>query len=262
MVNYVLLPLVLVSAVGIGFVSAIAGIGGGVLVVPFLILVLGIDVKVAVATSLLCVIVTSSSAASVYLKEGLIDIKALANLEPSTALGAIVGAYITLTAPPHLIKLALGTLLMYVSLTMIKSVISKRVTQPVVSEDGTSKLRRLLGALTAFIAGLSSGTLGIGGGVIKVPIMNLILKVPIRAAVATSSLMVGLTASAGELPYLIRGLTDPLLALVISAGILPGAILGAKSMKHLRPKYVKIIFSAILLYVATQLIITSVSRWL
>ena len=137
MVNYVLLPLVLVSAVGIGFVSAIAGIGGGVLIVPFLILVLGIDVKVAVATSLLCVIVTSSSAASVYLREGLIDVKALANLEPSTALGAIVGAYITLTAPPHLIRLALGILLMYVSLTMIKSALGRGVVQSVISEGCT-----------------------------------------------------------------------------------------------------------------------------
>ncbi len=260
MVNYLLLPLALVSAVGIGFLSALVGIGGGVLVVPFLILALGTDVRVAVATSLLCVIVTSSSATSVYLREGLVDVKALANLEPSTALGAIVGAYITLTAPPHLIKLTLSALLVYVSLTMIRSVVSKEVVKSSVSGVKVSKLRRLLGALTAFLAGLLSGTLGIGGGVIKVPIMNLILKVPIRVAVATSSLMVGLTASAGELPYLINGFTDPLLALIISAGILPGATLGAKFMKHLRPKYVKILFSAILIYVSTQLIISSLSR--
>ncbi len=261
MISELLIPLVLVSGVGIGLVSAMAGVGGGVLVIPFLILGLGIDVRVAVATSLLCVVITSSSAASVYLREGLIDVKALSNLEPTTALGAVVGAYITLTLPPHMIKFALGILLLYVSLTMIKSVI-KGVGRGVEGTyGGTTPLRRLVGATLSFLAGLASGTFGIGGGVVKVPIMNLVLRVPMKVAVATSSLMVGLTASAGELPYLIHGLPNPLLALALALGIVPGATLGAKLMGRLRTRYVKLIFSAILLYVSTQLVITSLMRW-
>ncbi len=242
-----------VGAVGIGFVSAIAGIGGGSLMVPFMVLLLNYNVRVAIATSLLCIVVTSSSAASIYLRRGSVDINTALSLEPATALGAIVGAYITLSLPPRLIKASLGALFLYISVTMLKeSVITGGGVRERASPARTG--RKVAGLLLSFIAGLVSGMFGIGGGVIKVPLMALILGLPIKTAVATSSFMVGLTAASGGAVYLIKGVADPLAVVALSLGIIPGATLGAKYMRRIKPRYVRLTFSLILLYAAVRLI--------
>ena len=241
-----------VGALGIGFVSAIAGIGGGSLMVPFMVLALGYDVKVAIATSLLCIVVTSCSAASVYLRRDLVDIKSALLLEPATALGAVVGAFVTLTLPSEAVKGALGFILLYVSVTMLR-----RALTGVSGQDVSPKVmpaRRLLGVAVSFIAGLVSGMFGVGGGVIKVPVLTLVLGLPIKAAVATSSFMVGLTAASGGVVYLAKGFTDPVAVLALAAGIMPGATLGARYMRKLKPRVVRLIFSFILLYASIRLL--------
>jgi len=248
------------GALGIGFVSAIAGIGGGSLMVPFMVLMLDYDVKVAIATSLLCIVVTSSSAASVYLRRGAVDIKTALLLEPTTALGAIVGAYITLTLPVKVVKAALGALLLYVSVTMLRRALW-RVEEA--SADATAvkvlPVRKLLGVLVSFLAGLTSGMFGIGGGVLKVPLMALIMGLPIKIAVATSSFMVGLTAASGGVVYLMRGLTDPISVIALASGIIPGATLGARYMRKLKPRIVRLVFSFILLYASIRLLYSIVA---
>ncbi|RLG84313.1 MAG: sulfite exporter TauE/SafE family protein [Thermoprotei archaeon] len=248
------LVLLFVGAVGIGFVSAITGIGGGSLMVPFMVLIMNYDVKVAIATSLLCIIVTSSSAASVYLRKGLIDIKTALLLEPTTALGAIVGAFITITLPVKVVKGALGLLLSYISITMLRKALKKTSVEDKSGEAKLLPLRKLLGILISFLAGMASGMFGIGGGVIKVPLMTLILGLPIKTAVATSSFMVGLTAASGGIVYLTKGLVDPLSVVAIALGIIPGATLGAKYMRKLKSWIVRLIFSLILLYASIRLL--------
>ncbi len=241
-----------IGAIGIGFVSAIAGIGGGSLMVPFMVLVLNYNVKIAIATSLLSIVVTSSSAASVYLKKGMVDLKAALLLEPITALGAIVGANITLTLPVKMVKGALGMLLLWISIMMLRKAL-KRVSH----EESTVKVlphRKLLAVLASFLAGLTSGMFGIGGGVIKVPLMTLVLGLPIKVAVATSSFMIGLTATSGGIVYLTRGYVDPLSVSALALGIIPGATLGAKFMKKLRPWIIRFVFSFILLYASIRLL--------
>ncbi len=245
--------LIVIGAFGIGFISAIAGIGGGSLLVPFLVLALGYNVKVAIATSLMCIVVTSSSASSEYLRRGLVDMGTALLLEPLTALGAITGAYITLTLPANVLKIALGALFLYISAETIWKALHERKGGVEVPGSVTA-LRKAVGSTLSFMAGLASGVFGIGGGVIKVPIMTYIMKLPIKTAVATSSFMVGLTAASGEIVYLTKNLTDPLTATLLSVGIIPGAILGAKCLKKTKPKYVRIVFGAVLLYASLRLL--------
>ena len=248
------------GALGIGFVSAIAGIGGGSLMVPFMVLLLGYNVRVAIATSLLCIVVTSSSAASVYLRRGLVDVGTALTLEPATAAGAIAGAYVTLMLPPRLIRAALGALFLYVSLTMLRKALQRTTPSPR-APRAVSVGRRAAGIALSFIAGVTSGMFGIGGGVIKVPLMTMVLGMPIKAAVATSSFMVGLTAASGGAVYLVRGIADPLAVIALALGILPGATLGARYMRRVRPRYVRLTFSLILLYAAARLIYSVIGGW-
>lgn len=240
------------SAIGIGFVSAIAGVGGGSLLIPFMVLVLNYNVKVAIATSLLCTIVTSSSATSIYLREELVDLKTALVLEPATALGAIVGAHITLTLPANVVKEVLGLILLYVSISMLRGAFRKTPSRRI--HVNVSSTRRLLGITASFLAGLVSGMFGIAGGVLKVPLMAVILGLPIKIAAATSSFMVGLTAASGEIVYLIKGLVNPLATVVLASGIIPGALIGARYMERLKPWIVKTVFSSILLYASIRLL--------
>ncbi len=245
--------LIIVGAFGVGFISAIAGIGGGSLLVPFLILALGYDVKIAIATSLMCIVVTSSSASSEYLRRGLVDMNTALLLEPLTALGAITGAYVTLSLPANTLKVALGALFLYISAETIWKALHEQKNHAQTPRAVTT-FRKAVSSALSFMAGLTSGIFGIGGGVIKVPIMTYIMKLPIKTAVATSSFMVGLTAASGEIVYLAKGLTDPLTATLLSLGIIPGAIIGAKCLKKTKPRYVKIVFGAVLLYASLRLL--------
>lgn len=247
------LILLFIGAVGIGFVSAITGIGGGSLAVPFMVLVLNYNVKVAIATSLLCIVVTSSSATSVYLKRGIVNLETALLLEPATAIGAIVGAYITLALPVKVVEGALGALLLYVSLTMLRRTF-KKGSEEVKTIIRLRRFKKFIGVIVSFFAGISSGMFGIGGGVLKVPILTLVLGLPIKTAVATSSFMVGLTAASGGVVYLVKGFTDPISVTALALGIIPGATLGAKFMRKLKPWIVTLTFSLVLLYASGRLL--------
>ncbi len=249
------LILLFLGALAIGFISAISGIGGGSLIIPYMILVLGFDVRVAVATSLVAIIVTSSIAASEYLRDNLVDLKTALTLEPITTVGAIIGAIITTSLPPMLIKAGLGFILLYVSISMLLKALKPMKTRKNIKKKikGTTKT---LALLVSFFAGMLSGMFGIGGGVLKVPIMAGLLGLPIKTAVATSSFMVGLTATGGSIVYVSRGITEPLAVTALASGIIPGAYLGARRLEKLRPRTVRLIFALILLYAAIRLIIS------
>jgi len=242
--------LAVAGGLGVGLVSSIAGIGGGSLMVPLMVLVLGVDVKVAVASSLLTIVVTSAFSSSVYLRERLVNLKAALSLEPTTALGAILGANITVSLPSGVVRRILGFGLIAVSIMIILKPLLRAE-----EAEGVGRLRNIhLGAAASFVAGVASGMLGIGGGVLKVPVMNLIMSIPIREAVATSSFMVGLTASSGGIVYLAKGLVDPVLVLGLALGVAPGATIGAKTLKRLKPTYIRLAFSLVLMYAALRLI--------
>jgi len=253
------LLLLFITSLAVGFVSSIVGIGGGSILTPLLTLVFGYDVKVSIATSLLCIVVTSSSASGIYLERGLVNMKVALLLEPTTVLGAIIGAFITITIPSEIIKGILGVLLLYLAMTMIYRAIdtkSKGKEEECTSSSAMSiQLKRGIAAITiSFIAGMLSGMLGIGGGVIKVPLLTLVLGLPLKSAIATSSFMIGLTAAAGSMVYLLKGFIEPFLVVIVASGIMPGAMLGAKTMRRLKPRILSLLLSIVLFYAAFRLL--------
>ncbi len=254
MTSVITLIWLFLGALGIGFVSAISGIGGGSLIVPFMVLVLGFNIKVAVATSLIAIIITSSIASSEYMRENMVDIKTALTLEPITTIGAILGATITASISPQTIKIGLGFILLYVSLSMLYKVINSKNHGQTRSFGKVSKLGKPLALTASFFAGILSGMFGIGGGVLKVPIMTGLLGLPIKTAIATSSFMVGLTATGGSIVYVIHAIPDPAAVTALALGIIPGAYSGAKRLEKLKPRTVRLIFALILLYAAIRLI--------
>lgn len=239
------------GAVCIGFVSAISGIGGGSLIVPFLVLVLNYDIRVAIAISLLCIVISSSSATSIYLRRNLVSLETALLLEPATVLGAIVGANLTLTLPVKIVKCAFGILLLWIAIIMFRRALKSTLHQ---HSARNIPHRRIVAVLISFLAGLLSGMFGIGGGILKVPLMTFILGLPIKTAVATSSFMIGLTATSGGIVYLIKGFVNPVPLVILALGLIPGATLGAKLMRKLKPEIIRLIFSLILLYASLRLI--------
>jgi len=260
--------LLFLGAIGIGFVSSIGGIGGGSLMVPYMILVLGYDARTAIASSLVTIITTSCSAASVYFKKRLINLDVALILTPSTVFGAILGSNLNLSLPITMVKALLGATLIFISfLTLAKPLLFRKA----IVEGGNLKyydeslnryvsyrLKNIpLGVLLSILGGFTSGMFGIGGGVIKVPVMVLVMGIPIKVAVATSSYMIGLTAATGSITYLAKGAVSIESVAALALGIIPGATLGAKAMGKLNPRVVQLIFSMIILYSGLRILISS-----
>ncbi len=258
--------LLFMGALGIGFASAIGGIGGGSLMVPYMVLILKYNVRTAIASSLMTIIATSCSASSIYFEKKLVNIDIALILIPTTVLGAIIGSYTNLSLPQSIVKKMLGLVLIIIAfMILIKPLLFREATI-----KGTANYKyfdeslgkyivygarnRTLAAILAIISGVMSGMFGIGGGVIMVPIMALIMGIPIKVAVATSSFIIGLNAATGSITYLAKGITHLEVVTALILGIIPGAILGAKTMSKLKPRAVQIAFSIIIAYSGIKLI--------
>ena len=268
------LLVVMMAGIMAGFIGALMGLGGGVVMVPTLTAVLGVDVKEAVATSSLCVIATSIAGAARYVKQGITNIKLALFLNTTTVAGAVTGALLAVIAPRTLLYLALSAVLAYLSASQV--ITGKREEEKIErgefagpEEDKLAKLlglsdsyydaaskvevqyrvrRTPLGLAVSYLAGMASGLLGIGGGVLKVPIMNQLMNVPIKASIGTSKFMIGVTASASATVYFMRGLVNTLLAAPLALGVILGATLGAQIMNRIRVKHLKTLFGGILVY--------------
>lgn len=267
------LALAFLGSVAAGSLGAVTGVGGGILIVPLLNQVLGVGIKQAIGTSLASVIATSSIGSSVYLRKSITNIRLALFLEPTAILGSIAGAMLVGVLEPVLLKRAFGVTLLYACITMVRGGKVVEANEIPESEYGRSRLdgryldehlnrvvcyrpvRRLAGALLNAIAGLVSGMLGLGGGVVKVPVMNLVMKVPIKAASATSNFMIGFTAASGTLVHQLRGYVLPVDVAVVVAGIYIGSYYGARYMMRLDPRKVRFLFSAILFVTALRMLL-------
>ncbi|MCI0331171.1 MAG: sulfite exporter TauE/SafE family protein [candidate division Zixibacteria bacterium] len=238
--------------VGVGIFSAYLGLGGGLLVVPFLTLVLNLPAKVAVGTSLLTVITTSTGAAQEYLKSGRADVRLGIVLELFTTTGALAGGLAAVLLSEKSVFAAFGLLLVVVAFQMLRS-----------KERADFNERASIGAYrnwgwgagVSSLAGVLSGVLGVGGGVLKIPAMNLIMKVPLAVAFATSNLMIGVTATAGALVYFSRGDIDLPTAAPLVLGTALGAFLGAKTVHRVPTRWLRLAFVFVLLLVAFKMLL-------
>jgi uncharacterized membrane protein YfcA len=245
-----------------GLFGSLLGLGGGVLIIPLLTLVFGVPMKEAIGTSLICVIATSSGAASLYVRKHFADIRLAMTLELATTIGAIVGGLVAGIIKPEILTILFSVLLFYIALSMIRK---RPVEDPAKggeenlegnsSAQGEYQITNFpFGMGASFFAGNVSGLLGVGGGVIKVPAMYLMMGVPLRIAVATSNFMIGVTATAGAFVYYARGEVDLLVTGATMIGVFFGALVGSRILHLIKMEHLKKAFIIVLLYLSVEML--------
>ena len=257
-----------------GFIGALFGLGGGILIIPFLTLVEGIPAPLAIGASIVSVVATSSSSAATYVRDHLTNIRLGIFLELGAVAGAITGAFVAIFVPASALFILFGILLLYATVVIVRA---RKLDVPTgVVPDRTARALALGGEyedqslhevlkyevtrtpltlLITYFAGVVSGLLGIGGGLIKVPTMNLVSKVPIKVASATSNFMIGVTAAASSSVYLLRGDVHPLLAGPLIVGVAAGAIIGTRVLKITPPIRVKVALAVLLASISILMIL-------
>ncbi|MFN6488043.1 MULTISPECIES: sulfite exporter TauE/SafE family protein [unclassified Nostoc] len=253
-----------------GFLGALTGLGGGVVIVPFLSVVCGVDLHYAIGASLVSVIATSSGAASAYVKEGYTNIRLEMFLEIATTFGAVAGAVVAAKISTGAIAIVFGIVLLY-SAYLSRKPYSENIdnlppdplatrlklnsTYPTSTGEQSYNVRGVpFGFGLMFIAGVLSGLLGIGSGALKVLAMDQIMHIPFKVSTTTSNFMIGVTAAASAGIYLNRGYIDPGLAMPVMLGVLCGAVLGARVLVRARVQLLRNIFSGVILVLALEMI--------
>src|SRR5262245_35608466 len=257
---------IFVAGVFAGGLGSLLGLAGGVFLVPFLTLVLKFSFPVAAAISLTTVIATSSSVSAARSREQVINLRLGMLLEVATAGGSLLGGITAHFIDPRHLQQLFGVTMAAIAVTMMtrlnrRNVILDPAASPgklggrfVEEESGCVvcyRVKRLPLALAAsFVAGNISSLLGIGGGVIKVPVLNAWCGVPLRAAAATSAFMIGVTATPGAIIYYGRGQLVPALAAAAVLGVQAGSWHALELASKVRAKWLKLLMAIVLIAVA------------
>jgi uncharacterized protein len=269
--------MLLIVGLTAGALGALVGIGGGIIVVPALALGFGYDIRIAVATSLLAVVATSVTAGIGYAREGLTNVRLGLTLETATTVGGVVGGLVAVSVAPSVIAGVFSVVMIGVAVLMWRHVDIGPSATPISGPrpaSGTSGRLALsgryfdraehewvdyepgrlgIGMSLSSIAGLLSGLLGVGGGFLKVPAMTIAMRVPTKAAAATSNFMVGITAVASLFIYLTRGFVEPNLVVPVVTGIIVGALIASRLANRVEGVHVQRVLAVILVLVAVQM---------
>ncbi len=268
----------LLAGVVAGFVGAMSGLGGGVVIVPALTLLFGIPLQYAAGASLVSTIATSSGAASAYVKDKLANIKIGMSLEIATTLGAIAGSLLAAYIYAHGIRQYLFILFGVVLILSLYPTFKeyKKTRRTRMNKDWTTDFFQLsgsyydkakkrvikysgcrwwLGEAIGGAGGLMSGLLGIGGGVLKVMGMNKGMKLPMKVTTATSNFMIGVTAATSSAIYWALGYIQPFIVAPVVIGILLGSYFGSKVLQKTEGKTVRLIFLVMLCLIGIEMIL-------
>ena len=258
-----------------GLVGAMSGMGGGIILIPALTL-LGVDIKHAIAISILSVLATSSGSASAYVRDHITNLKVGMFLEMFTIVGALAGAAITLASSPKPLYILFGVVLLGSWVALFTAEHQSWHTGPQDSITRWLELegsyfdkslqqsvhyrarRAYLGAPMMFGAGMIAGLLGIGAGAVKVLIHDLVMGLPTKVSTTTSNLIIGVTALAGTSVYLAAGMINPGLAAPVILGVVVGAFLGTRLLVRMSNKAVRRLFLIVLILLATEMIVRGI----
>lgn len=268
-----LLPMVATIFAGsllAGFLGALTGLGGGVVIVPLLTLGFGIDLRDAIGVSLISVIATSSGAAAAYVREGYTNVRIGMTLELGTTFGALFGAVLAAYIGKGFLGVLFGVILMVSAYLSMRGRQAEEYLGPM---DRASAFLRLNGTYPSaegprpynvvnvipgiflmFGAGLLSALLGIGSGSIKVLAMDQIMRIPFKVSTTTSNFMIGVTAAASAGIYLSRGYVEPSLAMPVTLGVLGGSLAGAKVLIGAKVSLLRKVFSIVICIIGLQMI--------
>jgi uncharacterized membrane protein YfcA len=269
-----LTPLVFSISALAGFLGALTGLGGGVVITPALTLLLGIDIRYAIGASLVSVIATSSGAAAAFVKEGYSNIRIGMFLEIATTLGALAGALVAAHTPTSALAVIFGMVLLHAAWQSHRgghAGRSEEASDPLAvrlklegsypTQDGPQRyhVRSVkTGFSLMFGAGALSGLLGIGSGALKVIAMDQAMRIPFKVSTTTSNFMIGVTAAASAGIYLGRGYIDPALAMPVMLGVLLGATLGARQLIGARTRVLRLVFGVVVAIMAVEMIVNGI----
>lgn len=256
-------------AVFAGFLGALTGLGGGVVLTPALTALLGVDIRYAIGASLVSVIATSSGAASAYVREGYSNIRIGMFLEIATTAGAICGAFLAVRISTSALAVLFGAVLLYSAWLSSR----RQSDAPPARTDALAGKLRLnswfptqagpqpyrvgrvkTGFTMMFGAGVVSGLLGIGSGALKVLAMDKAMRIPFKVSTTTSNFMIGVTAAASAGVYLHRGYIDPALAMPVMLGVLAGSFLGARRLAGAKVRVLRLVFGGVVAALAIEMI--------
>jgi len=270
--------LLLVLATAAGFLGSLAGLGGGVVIVPILVILFRIPFVIAVGASAISVLATSTTAGAAYVHDHLTDVRIGMFLEIATVPGALAGAALTV----YLSRLDLDPILLITLGVVLLATVpgsflhrSEEVPEGVVPDRtsrwlhlaGTyfdrrlrrwvtyraAKTRQALGVM--FSAGLVAGMFGIGSGVLKVLALDRALRLPMKISTATSNFMIGVTAAAGASVLLTAGYINPVIVAPVALGTTAGSFLGSRILPGLSNRLIRDVFLVILVVLAIELIL-------
>lgn len=267
--------ILLFTSIIAGFLGSLLGLGGGIIVIPVLTLLFQVNIRYAIAASLISIVATSSGAAAGYLKDHFTNLRVAVFLEIGTVTGAITGFLIARKIQSSLLFFFFGIFLLFSALTMLR----KRGEQISTTDHPWSrtlgfassfpntkgesvyyKVQNVpLGLLTMFFAGVLSSVLGIGAGILKVLAMDGAMKLPMKVSSATSNFMIGVTAAASAGAYLLQGDVRPEIAAPVSVGIIVGSWAGSRLMVNLPSNLIRKIFVVVLAVISLQMIYKGLS---
>jgi uncharacterized membrane protein YfcA len=255
-----------------GALGALLGLGGGIIIVPALTLLLGLDIRYAIGASIVSVIATSSGAAAAYVREHLTNLRVGMFLELATTSGALTGAYLAGVIAGRWLFIIFGVVLAASAVEMLRQRHGVRGVPP---RDAWADRLRLhaafydparsevtdyrvthtkIGLGLMYVAGAVSGLLGIGSGVLKVPAMDLAMRMPLKASTATSNFMIGVTAAASAGVYFARGDMVPFVAGPVAVGVLVGAFGGSRLLGQIHSRVIRILFVIVLWWVSIEML--------
>jgi uncharacterized membrane protein YfcA len=260
-----------------GLLGALTGLGGGVVIVPALVLLFHVDLRYAIGASLVSVIATSSGAAAAYVREGLSNIRIGMFLEVATTFGALLGAYLTAKVSIRYIGIIFGIVLLYSAWASLRKRVSDPCEPHPVPDPLAVKLRLQgscpdgdtveiytarhvpIGFGIMFGAGTLSGLLGIGSGAVKVLAMDQAMRLPFKVSTTTSNFMIGVTAAASAGIYLYRGYIDPAIAMPVMLGVLLGSAIGSTLLVKTKVATLKLVFSLVVIALGVEMIYSGIT---
>lgn len=261
----------MIISIAAGFLGSLLGLGGGIIVVPALTLLFGVDIRYAVAASLISIIATSSGAAASFLKDHLTNLRVAVLLEIGTVAGAMSGFLISSSIKSSWLYLLFGGFLLFSSIMMLKKKGDARAEKnhpwseklglagAYPNENGELVSYKVdnvpFGLFSMYFAGILSALLGIGSGIFKVMAMDGAMKLPMKVSSATSNFMIGVTATASAGAYFLRGDIRPEIACPVAIGIIFGSFTGAKAMTRMPAQHIRKIFVVVLVIVSIQMIV-------
>jgi len=275
------LLLMFLVAILAGLIGSMVGVGGGIMVVPALTIGFGVPIEYAVGASIVSTIATSSGAASAYVRDRLTNLRIGMFLEIGSVLGSIVGVVTTIyfvrAGLSWIVFIVFGLVLFLSAYTVLQNARTERRGESLVNVELNALAERLnlrgeyedkslhetisyvatripAGFVVIFFAGLLSGLLGVGGGILKVLGMDTMMRLPFKVSTTTSNFMIGVTATASAGILFASGYVNVVLAAPAALGVVVGSLTGARVLARSKPASIRAVFIVILLFFGVEML--------